>query len=72
MDDHVAPDLTPIQTIIPYLERRYQFKTDNVENKDIQCVITTIYKELFNFSFMAVEPRGDVMHHQEADNAGEG
>ena len=56
VDDHMATDLAPVESIVPYLECRHQFKGDDMEYKDVECVVPAIDQKTFHHPVMTVNP----------------
>ena len=72
VDDHVAANLAPVEAVVPDFQGRDQLEGNDVEHKDIECVVAAIDQETLHDAVMAVKPRGEVMQHQETDGSGEG
>ena len=72
MDDHVASDLMDVETIVPYLHKTDYLIGHDVEDEDVERVITSVRQELLQFPFMFVEPTADVIGHQESQQGRKG
>ena len=67
MDDHVATYLTDVKAVVPYLQQTDRLVGDNVEDEDVERVVASIDEELFQPSFVFVEPHADIISHQETE-----
>ena len=67
MDDHVATYLTDVKAVVPYLQQTDRLVGDNVEDEDVERVVASIDEELFQQSFVFVEPHADIISHQETE-----
>ena len=56
MDDHVATDLAPVESVIHDLEDGDEFEGDDVENEDIEGVVAAIDHETPDDAVVTVEP----------------
>ena len=72
MDDHVAADLAPVKAVVQDFQGGHQFEGNDVGHEDIERVVAAIDQEALHDAVVTVKPRGEVMHHQETDGAGEG
>ena len=66
MDYHVTSYLVDVKSIVPYL-----YETDNligydVEDKDIERMITCVNKKLLEPPLMLIKPATDIIGHQES------
>ena len=52
----MAAYLANIKSVIPYLQKAYCFVGADMEDEDVECVVTDVDERLFQPSFTAVYP----------------
>ena len=66
MDHHVTTDLSGVEAIVPDFQQTHRLVGDDMEDEDIQGMITGIDQELLDSPRMFVDPLADVIGHQKA------
>ena len=69
VNHHVTADLSDVETIVPYLQQTDRLVGDDMEDKDIECMVAGIYEEPFEPVLPFVYPTADVVGHQESEDS---
>lgn len=72
MYDHVAANLSRVESVVPYLQQADHLEREDMEYEDGQRVVTTEYKKTLEPAFMFVEPCTDIIHHETAADGRKG
>ena len=72
MNHHVTAYLSDVQSVVPYFYQAHHLIGDDVENKDVECVIAGIDKESLEPAFAGIDPPTDIIGHQEAEDGRDG
>ena len=72
MNDHVTANLSGIEAIVPDLQQTDGLVGDDMEDEDIKGMVANIDQQLFEFTWMFVNPTAEVVGHQESEDGRDG
>ena len=72
MNDHMTAYLANVKSIIPYLQEAYHLVGADMEDEDVERVVTDVDQRPLQPSLTTVNPQADVISHQESKQSGHG
>ena len=72
VDDHVTTNLSGIEAIVPYFQQADNLIGDDMENEDIQRMITCINQPLLDSPIVFINPAAEVIGHEKTEDGRDG